>query len=277
MTDLSASSGSAGSNPMSFSGTLIDGRAARIVLPVLTMVVVLLAWELACDLLAVPAYLMPRPSEFLWKFYTDFGTISGQMWATGKVILMAFGVAGVIGVTLGYLIATFAALERGAYPLIVFLEIIPKTITAPLFVTWFGVGVGSKLILTTFIAFFPILVNGIAGFRSIDPRLYYLAQSAGANWWQTFVHIQFPAALPHIFAGLKIASVYAVTAAIVIEFVGSTEGLGHLIVDAMAYMDMELMFAAILATALTGLIFNLLVTSTERLVMPWLRYRDAVR
>ena len=190
---------------------------------------------------------------------------------------MAFAIAGVVGVTLAYLIATFAALERGAYPLIVFLEIIPKTITAPLFITWFGVGLTAKLILTTFISFFPILVNAIAGFRSIDRRLYYLARSAGATWWQTFRYIQFPAALPHVFAGLKIASVYAVTAAIVIEFVGSVEGLGNMIVNAMAYMDMELMFCAILATALLGLIFNLLVTSTERLFMPWLRYRDPIR
>ena len=251
----------------------MSGSFANVLLPAVTMVAVLAFWEYLCIWLKIPSYLVPKPTEFLGRFYTDFPEIARQMWATSKVILLAFVIAGVIGVTLAYLIVTFATLERGAYPLIVFLEIIPKTITAPLFVTWFGVGLGSKLILTTFIAFFPILVNGIAGFRSIDPRLYHLSRSMGASWWQTFLHIQYPAALPHIFAGLKIASVYAVTAAIVIEFVGSTEGLGYLIVDAMAYMDMELMFAAILATALTGLLFNLAVTSTERIVMPWLRYR----
>lgn len=276
MTDFSAASGSV-ATPVSLSGLLVDSWAARIVLPALTIVAALVAWQYLCAAFEIPSYLVPRPTEFLARFYTDFGEIVRQMWATGKVILMAFGIAGVIGITLGYLIATFPAFERGGYPLIVFLEIIPKTITAPLFVTWFGVGLTAKLILTSFIAFFPILVNSIAGYRSIDPRLYYLARSAGASWWQTFVHIQFPAALPHVFAGLKIASVYAVTAAIVIEFVGSIEGLGYLIVNAMAYMDMELMFAAILATALTGLVFNLLVTSTERIVMPWLRYRDPVR
>jgi NitT/TauT family transport system permease protein len=275
MTDLSAAPGSA-VTPASLSGLIVDSWAARIVLPALTIVAVLAVWQYLCAALEIPSYLVPRPTEFLARFYTDFAEIGRQMWATGKVILMAFGIAGVIGITLGYLIATFPAFERGGYPLIVFLEIIPKTITAPLFVTWFGVGLTAKLILTSFIAFFPILVNSIAGYRSIDQRLYYIARSAGASWWQIFVYIQFPAALPHVFAGLKIASVYAVTAAIVIEFVGSTEGLGYLIVDAMAYMDMELMFAAILATALTGLIFNLLVTSTERLVMPWLRYRDPV-
>lgn len=252
---------------------LLDGTSAKVLLPVLTMVLVLAAWEYLCVLLEIPVYLVPRPTDFLGRFYTDLGNIGYHMWATSKVILLAFVFAGAIGVTMGYMIVTFSTLERGAYPLIVFLEIIPKTITAPLFVAWFGVGLSSKLILTTFIAFFPILVNSIAGFRSVDPRLFHISRSMGANWWQTFRYIQYPAALPYIFAGLKIASVYAVTASIVIEFVGSTEGLGYLIIEAMAYMDMELMFAAILATALTGLLFNLAVTSAERMLMPWLNYR----
>jgi NitT/TauT family transport system permease protein len=255
-------------------GGLLAGYAGRIVMPALTIVLSLVAWEYLCIAFGIPSYLLPRPSQFLWRFYTDFAEIGYAMWATSKVILIAFVIAGVIGVGLGYLIVTFASLQRGAYPLIVFLEIIPKTITAPLFVTWFGVGVTSKLVLVTFISFFPILVNTIAGFRSIDPRLYHLSRSMGATRWQTFAHIQCPAALPHIFAGLKIASVYAVTASIVIEFVGSTEGLGNLIVNAMAYMDMDLMFAAILATALTGLLFNLVVTASERVIMPWLQYRN---
>lgn len=247
--------------------------ASKVVLPVLTMMLVLAAWEGLCVALDIPPYLVPKPSGFLGRFYSDFPLVAFHMWATSKVILVAFGIAGLIAITLAYLIVTFPRLERGAYPLIVFLEIIPKTITAPLFVAWFGVGLVSKLTLTTFIAFFPILVNSIAGFRSIDPRLYLISRSMGARWWQTFLHIQYPAALPHIFAGLKIASVYAVTASIVVEFVGSADGLGYLIVDAMAYMDMSLMFVAILATSLTGLLFNLLVGATQQLVMPWLRHR----
>jgi NitT/TauT family transport system permease protein len=254
-------------------GSLTSGAASKVVLPILTMVAVLLAWEYLCIAFGIPPYLVPKPSEFLGKFYSEFPLITFHMWATSKVILMAFAIAGLVGTTLAYLIVTFPWLQRGAYPLIVFLEIIPKTITAPLFVAWFGVGLGSKLTMTTFIAFFPILVNSIAGFRSIDPRLYHISRSMGAAWWQTFLHIQYPAALPHIFAGLKISSVYAVTASIVVEFVGSVDGLGFLIVEAMAYMDMALMFAAILATALTGLLFSLAVGATERLVMPWLQYR----
>ena len=154
-----------------------------------------------------------------------------------------------------------------------FLQIVPKTITAPLFVTWFGVGIMPKLALTTFITFFPVLVDSMTGFRSIDPRLYHLTRSMGASRWQTFIHLQFPAALPHIFSGLKIATVYAVTAVIVVEFVGSSEGLGYMIVQALGMMDMELMFAAILATSFLGLLFTLAVSSLEVVVMPWLRYK----
>ncbi|HEY6026078.1 MAG TPA: ABC transporter permease [Pseudolabrys sp.] len=251
----------------------LDSRIVKVLLPVLTLVASLVAWELAEIYFQIPSYLVPRPSEFLGRFYTDFPEIWRQTSATGIVIVLAFLVGGVVGIALAYLIVTFRSLEDGAYQLIVFLQIVPKTITAPLFVTWFGVDMTPKLAMTAFITFFPVLVDAMTGFRSIDQRLYHLSRSMGASWWQTFIHLQFPAALPHIFSGLKIATVYAVTAVIVVEFVGSSDGLGYLIVQAVGTMDMSLMFAAILATSLLGLFFNLVVTSLEYALMPWLKYR----
>ena len=235
----------------------LDGRAARVLFPVLTLVATLAAWEYAEIYFRIPAYLIPRPSEFLVRFYTDFPEIWRHSVATGTVIVFAFLIGGAVGIALAYLIVTFRSLEDGAYQVIVFLQIVPKTITAPLFVTWFGVGTLSKLTLTAFITFFPVLVDAMTGFRSIDPRLYYLSRSMGASWWQTFVRLQFPAALPHIFSGLKIATVYAVTAVIVVEFVGSSEGLGYLIVQAVGMMDMSLMFAAILGHVVAGAVLQL--------------------
>ena len=256
------------------SGTIFDSRAAKILLPVLTMVLTLAAWEYAEVYFSIPSYILPKPSEFLGRFYTDFGQIWSSTIATAQVVIYAFAIGGVIGIGLGYMIVTFPAFERGMYPLIVFLQIIPKTITAPVFVTWFGVGIFSKLTLTTFITFFPVLVDSIAGFRSIDPRLFHLSRSMGATRWQTFRRIQFPAALPQIFSGLKIGTVYAITAVIVIEFVGSVDGLGNLIVQALGMMDLTLMFAAILATSLLGLAFSLAVSSLERIIMPWKRFEN---
>ena len=254
-------------------GIGLDGRAARLLLPVLTIALALIAWQYAEIRFRIPAYLVPPPSEFLLRFYTDFPDIWRNTFATGQVIVCAFLIGGAIGIGLAYLIVTYSWLERGAYHLIVFLQIIPKTIMAPVFITWFGIGIMPKLALTTFITFFPVLVDSMTGFRAIDPRLYHLSRSMGATRWQTFRHLQLPAAMPYIFSGLKIGTVYAVTAAIVVEFVGSGEGLGFMIVQADGMMDMSLMFAAILATALLGLFFNLAVASLERLVMPWLKYR----
>jgi len=261
------------STAMRLNGSALGGPIARFGLPVLTIVLAMAAWEYAEIFFQIPSYLVPRPSEFLGRFYSDFPELLRNGIATGQVILWAFLIGGGIGIALGYLIVTFRSLEGGAYRLIVFLQIVPKTITAPLFVTWFGVGIMPKLALTTFITFFPVLVDSMTGFRSIDPRLYYLSRSMGASWWQTFIHLQFPAALPHIFSGLKIATVYAVTAVIVVEFVGSSDGLGYMIVQALGMMDMSLMFAAILATSFLGLIFTLVVSSLELVVMPWLRYK----
>jgi NitT/TauT family transport system permease protein len=254
-------------------GATLSGPVSRVGLPLLTIALAMAAWEYGEIFFQIPSYLVPRPSEFLARFYDDFPELLRNSVATGQVVLWAFLIAGVVGVALAYLIVTYRSLEGGAYRLIVFLQIVPKTITAPLFVTWFGVGVMPKLALTTFITFFPVLVDSMTGFRSIDPRLYHLSRSMGASWWQTFIHLQFPAALPHVFSGLKIATVYAVTAVIVVEFVGSSEGLGYMIVQALGMMDMELMFAAILATSFLGLLFTLAVSSLEIVVMPWLRYK----
>lgn len=242
-------------------------------LPILTMCASLLTWEAASLIFEIPSYLVPRPSEFLLRLGTSFPEIAYHGWATTQVILISFLLSGIIGVLLAYLLVTWESLERGVYPLLVFLQIIPKTIAAPVFLVWFGIGTMPKFLLTTFITFFPILVDSIAGFRSVDPRLYYLSKSMGASRWQTFRDIQLPAALPHIFSGFKIASVYAVTAVITVEFIGSRDGLGNLMIHASNFTDMTLMFAAIIATALLGLAFGLAISSIESLVMPWMKFR----
>jgi NitT/TauT family transport system permease protein len=154
---------------------------------------------------------------------------------------------------------------------LVILQIAPKTIIAPLLIVWYGTGSLPKLVLTTLMTFFPILVDSMAGFRSIDPRLYQITASMGASGRQTFRAIRVPAAMPYIFSGLKIGMVSAVMASMVVEYIGSGEGLGYLTLYAFGRSDVPLMFAAILTTALLGLLFTSVLVSTERLLMPWLR------
>ncbi|MBL8580845.1 MAG: ABC transporter permease subunit, partial [Rhizobiaceae bacterium] len=107
------------------------------------------------------------------------------------------------------------------------------------------------------------------GFRSVDPRLNYITRSTGASAMQTFRYVRWPAALPYIFSGLKIGMVSAVTGAVVVEYVASNQGLGYLTLYASSRFDMPVMFAAIFATALLGLAFNLALASLEFVLMPW--------
>jgi NitT/TauT family transport system permease protein len=105
---------------------------------------------------------------------------------TTKLILMGFAAGAIPGIMLGYVIARSRWCERLLYPLVVFIQGLPKITLAPLMLVWFGFGDFPKVLLTSLITFFPILVDSVAGFKAIDPRQYYLTRSAGAGWWQTF-------------------------------------------------------------------------------------------
>ena len=110
---------------------------------------------------------------------------------------------------LGYLIASSRTCERLLYPLVVFIQGLPKITLAPLLLVWFGFGDFPKILLTALITVFPVLVDSAAGFKSVDHRLYYLTRSAGASWWHTVRLIELPAAAPHIFSGFRITIVIA--------------------------------------------------------------------
>lgn len=243
----------------------------RVLPPAIILIVFVFAWEFSSDWFGIPKYLFPAPSDFIGKFITERSTLAYHFAATGYVVIVGFLVATLIAIPLGLAIASYSSLRRSLFPLIVFFEIIPKTITAPLLIVWFGFGFTPRIGLTALMTFFPILVNSIAGFSSVNPRLHLITKSMGANPWQTFRFIRFPGAMPYIFSGLKIGMVYAVTACITVEFVGANEGLEVLILTASSYMDIGLMFAGVIATAVLAMLLTGMLLGLERVMMPWRR------
>ncbi|RWE22870.1 MAG: ABC transporter permease [Mesorhizobium sp.] len=237
--------------------------------PLIVLAAVFLSWEYSSRWFGIPKYILPPPSDFLGRFATDSYLLASNALATGYVVLMGFVLAAAIAVPLGLAIASYASLRHGLLPVIVFFEIIPKTITAPLLIVWLGFGLSPRIALTTVMSVFPILVNSIAGFSGGNPRLFLLTKSMGASPWQTFRFVRLPAAMPYIFSGLKIGMVYAVTGCVTAEFVAANEGLASLIITAFGYADLDLGFAAIIATAGLGLAFTGVLLGMERLFMPW--------
>jgi NitT/TauT family transport system permease protein len=245
--------------------------ALRYTLPTVAFIVSIALWQLVVVVFDVPPYILPAPTIVFESFIEELPTLWDASLVTGSEVLLGFLLAAVVSIPLAYVIASVPIVEITLYPLIVVLQTIPKIAVAPLFIVWFGFGMLPKVLLTFLLCFFPILVDALTGFKALDPRLLYITKSMGASRLQTFSYVRMPAALPFIFSGLKVAIVLAVTGAIVAEFVGSSAGLGYVLLRASANLDTALMFAVLIALSIMGLVFAYAVEFAERLVTPWQR------
>jgi NitT/TauT family transport system permease protein len=246
-------------------------RVLFALLPVLTFVVLIGVWWLIVEVASVPTYIAPAPDAVLSRIIEDRSLLWSQSLITMREIALGFGLAIVTAIPIGLWIATSVIAKRALYPLLVFTQLVPKIAIAPLFLVWFGFGIESKVLLTTLLTFFPLMLASISGFQILDARLLYLTRSMGASSWQTFRYLRFPAALPVIFSGLKTSATIATTAAIVAEFVGSNSGLGYVLLQATSRLDTDQIFAILLVLTVIGLVLNYVVELVEYLLTPWRR------
>ena len=246
-------------------------RLSAIAWPIASFSAFLAAWQFLARPFGIPEYVLPLPSEFLPRFVGDFRLIAQHSLITAQAILLGFLWATIVSVPLGLLIVSVRVVEKAIYPLIVFFQIVPKIAIAPLFVVWFGFGMFPKVLLTFLLCFFPTLVASMTGFRALDERVLYLTRSMGASRAQTFWYVRVPAAMSYIFAGLKVSIVFAVTGAIVGEFVGSNAGIGYLLLRGTSLFDLPLIFACLVALCIVGIVFAYAVDALETLMMPWQR------
>lgn len=221
----------------------------------LTLLLILVAWELAIRLSGTAEYLLPAPTSIAKEFANSWDKILANTWDTLKEIAIGY-VAGVVtAVFLGILISTVTFLERALMPLLVATDAVPKIAIAPLLLLWFGTGMTSKVILVIMVTFFPILITTITGMRAADRSLLNLFQSVGASRKDQIVKLRLPYAIPYIFAGLKVATTLSVIGAIIAEWVSSSSGLGHLIIAGITNFETTLVFACIVVLIAISLIF----------------------
>lgn len=227
----------------------------------LPLVVLLVLWETLVRVMKVPAFILPPPSAVGERFAADLlsGYIVPHFITTASEVVYGFLLAGAIGIALGTAIALVPAVERIVYPYVLVLQTIPKVAVAPLLLIWFGFGMQSKVITAAVIAFFPILVNVIAGLKGVEPRRVLLMRALGANPVQIFLKLRLPSMLPYLFAGLEVATIFAVIGAVVAEFIGASVGLGSLIVQRQAAVDVAGVFSVLIYLSAIGIVFNLLL------------------
>lgn len=247
----------------------MSNRLQTIFTSLVTIVVVIGLWEITVRLLNVPEFLVPTPTAVLAKMVEKASLFYVHFYITLYETLLGFLLGVVIGIACAIVIVYSRFLANVIFPLIVILQIVPKVAIAPLFLIWFGYGWESKMLIAFLIAFFPVIVNTVAGLRSVEPEMVDLVRALEATDWQIFRKVRLPNSLPFIFSGLKISITLAVIGAIIGEFVGGNQGLGYLIIVANFELDTPLMFGSLILLSIMGLVLYGIIELLERLLIPW--------
>jgi putative hydroxymethylpyrimidine transport system permease protein len=232
------------------------------------LISLLLAWELACRYLRVPAYILPPPSQIARALWTWRGPLLTQhLPATLTETLLGLGISIVLGVVMAVLMHLLPPVSRALYPLVVASQTIPIIALSPVFLFWFGYSLAQKVAVVVLVAFFPVVVNTRDGLRSADPDLLEWMRAAGASRWRTLRMAEAPAALPSFFTGLKMAASVSVIGAVLGEWLGGEKGLGIFGRRAVTTLKSPELFASVVLLALLGEGLFLLAALAERLVL----------
>jgi NitT/TauT family transport system permease protein len=250
----------------------LDEGSLRFALGAATFLLAFVIWETSVVLFDVPEFIVPKPSAAIAAMVGDWRLIIYYSWVTSIEILLGFLAGALGGGLLAILVHRYALADAALNPLIVFFQIVPKIALAPIFLLWFGFGLAPKILLVAIIAFFPVTLNMLAGLVATSSDLGHLVQSVGGTRNQYLWRVQLPNALPHIFAGLKIAMTFSVIGAVVGEFTGGSEGLGYLILFSSSQVKTPLLFAAMFAIAALGLLMYYAIVALEYWVIPWERH-----
>jgi NitT/TauT family transport system permease protein len=234
-----------------------------------TLVGLLVVWEIFVRSAGIKPYILPAPSVVLASLWQKLPTVLAAAGFTVQPMLIGFAIAVVVGILLALIVAFSPTLQDIIYPLIVFLQIVPKIAVAPLFIIWFGYGLMPKVLLVFLLSFFPIVVSAVTAFRSVDTDIMDLAKATGAGAWRIFLKVQVPHALPTLFTGIKVAAALSSTAAVVAEFVASDRGLGYLLLEYNGTLNTSMAFAVIIVLSAMGLVLYGVVELIERLLIPW--------
>ncbi|MGU3500323.1 ABC transporter permease [Mycobacterium sp. C31M] len=243
--------------------------------PVALVLALLAGWWAVTEAELVAPYILPSPADTWNTTAQNAAYLAQNTWVTAWETVIGFLIATVLGVAMAVMMVYSASLEKTVYPLILFAQVIPKIAIAPLFIVWLGFGPSPKILVAVLMAFFPIVISGLAGMRSVDPEILELTSTMGANRFKTFMKVRLPASLPQLMSGLKVAATLAVTGAVVGEFVGANEGLGYVILQANGNVDTAMLFSALIIMSLLGIVLFAIIEIAEKLLIPWHASRRA--
>lgn len=229
----------------------------------------LLAWQLLVLASGVPPYILPAPLAVGASWVGAIPLLLHHAGITLTEMLLGFAFGTLLGMASAMLLAFRAALRPWLLPLLVASQAVPVFALAPILVLWLGYGLASKVAMATLIIFFPVTATFYDGLRRTEPGWLDLAKTMNARPWAVLWRIRVPSALPALASGLRTAAAVVPIGAVVGEWVGSSGGLGYLMLQANARMKVDLMFAALATLMVMALVLYFLLDWALRRAVPW--------
>lgn len=240
-------------------------------------VLLLVLWQLASGRL-IPETYISSPIAIAEQFYelVADGSLFRHMWITAMEAGLGFLFGSALAIAAGLALGRAQRVADVLDPFLMGFYSLPKVALAPLFVMWFGIDIGMKIIFTASVVFLIVFLNTYSGVRSVSRELVTIFRLMGASERQVVMKVVVPAAFTWVFAGLRLSAPYALVGAIVGEVIAGNRGLGYLVQKATTQFDTAGAFAAILAIVILAVALNTAVKWIERRLMPW-RLADEAR
>lgn len=221
----------------------------------------------------LPQFIIPTPTEIFKALIAQ-----REVLFSNSLITLTQALVGLFfGIILAFILAIgmdqIPLVRKAIYPYLIVSQTIPTVAIAPILVLWLGYGMLPKVVLVILTTLFPIVINILEGFSSVDKDAINLLKLMGANHRQILYHAKLPASLSYFFGGLKISVSYAFVGSVIAEWLGGFEGLGVYMIRAKNAFSYHNMFAAIVVISAVSLILLGLVSIIERWVTPW-QYKD---
>jgi len=236
---------------------------------IIIVVVLLAIWQGSIFLFNLPSFILPTPMSVLERLWVRHDVLIQHSWVTAQEIILGLLIGLSIGLFFALQMLLFKPIKRWLLPILIASQAIPVFAIAPVLMLWLDYGIASKVVMAAIIIFFPVTTCCYDGLRNTPKGFLDLAHTLQANRWQQLIHIQLPNALPALASGLRIAVVIAPIGAVAGEWVGSSAGLGYLMLQANARMMIDDMFAALFILSLLSVTLYFVTDLVLKKLIPW--------
>jgi NitT/TauT family transport system permease protein/putative hydroxymethylpyrimidine transport system permease protein len=227
------------------------------------------AWQLYADLGNVDDLILPSPSEVASTLWDDRGLLWSNLLVTAEEVALGLVAAFAVGFVFAVALHFSRSLRRATYPLLIGSQAVPIVVVAPLLIVWLGFGLGPKIVIVALVCFFPIVVTTLDALGRVDRDTLKLLRTLDAGRWSAFRFAEAPAALPAALSGAKIAVAVAMIGAVFAEWTGSSEGLGHLMLQAIPQLETARAYAAVVVMAAFAIALFYALDLAQRRLVPW--------